>query len=80
MAGGDAAGGGLDERLRPYGARGTGATRLLMAGADIQEIAVVTGWSARQASAMTETYAALNPEASDSLLERLSSMPVKDDL
>jgi len=61
---------GLNERLRLYDARGTACTRLLMAGATLQEIAVHMGWSVKTAAEMIEVYAALNPTVSDTILVR----------
>ena len=51
----------LDERLRLYDARGTACSKLLMAGASLQEIATVFGWSLRYAAAVIEAYAAQIP-------------------
>ena len=64
---------GLNERLRLYDARGTACTRLLMAGATLQEIAVHMGWSVKTAAEMIEVYAALNPAVSDTILVRLEA-------
>ncbi len=66
---------GLDPRLRLYDARGTACTRLLMAGASLGEIALVMGWSMRTAARMIETYAAMDPAASDGVLVKLRGEP-----
>lgn len=58
--------------LRLYDARGTAATRLLMAGATLQEIATVMGWSIKHAASVIERYAALTPEMSDGVAEKLA--------
>lgn len=63
---------GLDEQLRLYDARGTACTRLMMAGATLQEIAVHMAWSIKTAAMMIETYARLDPSVSDSILIRLA--------
>lgn len=62
---------GLDNRLRLYDARGTAATRLLVAGVKLTEIAIVMGWSVQSTYRMIETYAALDPGITDSVLEQL---------
>ena len=61
----------LDKRLRLYDARGTAVTRLFMAGANLQELAVNMGWSVKYAASMIETYAALDPGVSDDVLVKL---------
>lgn len=58
-------------RPRLYDARGTAATRLLEAGADLREIATAMGWSVPHTARMIETYVAMSPGASDSLLAKL---------
>lgn len=63
----------LDERLHLYDARGTACSRLLLAGASLQEVATVFGWSLRHAAAVIESYAAQNPAASDAVLARLAA-------
>lgn len=62
---------GIHQELRLYDARGTACTRLLMSGASLQEIAVFMGWSVKTAAEMIETYAAMNPDVSDTILIRL---------
>lgn len=57
--------------LRLYDARGTAATRLLEAGADLKEIATHMGWSIKHASEVIERYVALSPAISDSLAAKL---------
>ncbi|SCY62069.1 tyrosine-type recombinase/integrase [Paracoccus tibetensis] len=61
----------LRRELRLYDARGTAATRLLEAGADLKEIATHMGWSLKHASEVIERYVALSPAMSDSLAEKL---------
>ena len=58
--------------LRLYDARGTAATRLLMADASLKEIATAMGWSIKHASEVIERYTALSPEMSDGLAEKLT--------
>lgn len=65
---------GLDEALRFYDARGTAATRLLMAKVPLSEIAVMMGWSVKTAAQMIETYAVLDPSITDSVLVRLAEV------
>lgn len=62
----------LRGELRLYDARGTAATRLLWAGADLKEVAVHMGWSLKHAADVIERYAALSPAMSDGLLEKLA--------
>ena len=57
--------------LRLYDARGTAATRLLDAGAELKEIATHMGWSIKHASEVIERYVALSPAMSDSLAAKL---------
>lgn len=57
--------------LRLYDARGTAATRLLEAGAELKEIATHMGWSLKHAAEVIERYVALSPAMSDSLAEKL---------
>lgn len=61
----------LRRELRLYDARGTAATRLLEAGAELKEIATHMGWSLKHASEVIERYVALSPAMSDSLAEKL---------
>lgn len=61
----------IRSELRLYDARGTAATRLLLAGADMKEIATHMGWSLKHASEVIERYVALSPEMSDSLAEKI---------
>lgn len=58
--------------LRLYDARGTAATRLLMADATLKEIATAMGWSIKHAADVIERYAALSPEMSDGIAEKLA--------
>jgi integrase len=57
--------------LRLYDTRGTAATRLLEAGADLKEIATHMGWSLKHAAEVIERYVALSPGMSDSLAAKL---------
>jgi site-specific recombinase XerD len=61
----------IRRELRLYDARGTAATRLLDAGADLKEIATHMGWSLKHAAEVIERYVALSPAMSDSLGEKL---------
>lgn len=62
----------IRSELRLYDARGTAATRLLLAGADMKEIATHMGWSLKHASEVIEHYVALSPEMSDSLADKVA--------
>lgn len=62
---------GLRDDLRLYDARGSAATRLVLAGATIHEIAQHMGWSVKTASYMVEKYAALDPVLADSVRAKL---------
>jgi len=64
----------LRSELRLYDARGTAATRLLEAGAELQEIATAMGWSLKHASEVIERYVALMPSMSDGLADKLEKM------
>jgi len=61
----------LRKELRLYDTRGTAATRLLEAGAELKEIATHMGWSIKHASEVIERYVALSPGMTDSLAEKL---------
>jgi integrase len=58
--------------LRLYDARGTAATRLLMADASLKEIATAMGWSLKHAAEVIERYTALSPEMSDGIADKLA--------
>ena len=62
---------GIRRELRLYDARGTAVTRLLRAGCTLTELATHMGWGFFHASSMLERYAALDPEMSDSILEKV---------
>ena len=62
---------GLRKELRLYDARGTAATRLVRAGCNLSELATHMGWSLAHAAAMLERYAALDPDMSDGILEKV---------
>lgn len=62
---------GVDERLTPYDLRGTAATRLLMAGVGLSDIASFMGWSLNHAAKMIEKYARANPENGTAILLKL---------
>jgi len=62
---------GLRSELRLYDARGTAATRLFQAGAELREIATHMGWSIKHASEVIERYVALSPEMTDELAGKL---------
>lgn len=61
----------LRPSLRLYDARGTAATRLLEAGAELKEIATHMGWSIKHAAEVIERYVALAPAMTDGLAEKL---------
>lgn len=62
----------IRKELRPYDLRGTAATQLLRAGCSLNQIAVTMGWGLRHAANVIESYAALVPEVSDEVLEKLN--------
>lgn len=64
----------LRPELRLYDARGTAATRLLEAGADLKEIATHMGWSVKHAADVIERYVALSPQMTDGLAVKLATM------
>ena len=55
----------IRSELRLYAARGTAATRLLEAGADLKEIAIHMGWSIKHAAEVIERHVALSPAMLD---------------
>lgn len=62
---------GIRKELRLYDARGTAVTRLVRAGCTLSELATHMGWSFQHASQMLEKYAALDPDMSDGILEKV---------
>lgn len=64
---------GVNSELRLQDARGTAATKLLLAGADLGEMAATFGWSLRYASQVIENYARAAPDVSDAVLIKLES-------
>ncbi len=65
---------GLRPELRLYDARGACVTRLVIAGATLSEIARHMGWGLGTAATMIETYAAMDPDLSDSVLVKLDQI------
>lgn len=61
----------VNPKLTPYDLRGTAATRLLVAGLGLNEIASFMGWSLNHAAEMIEKYARANPENGDAILLKL---------
>lgn len=70
----------LRRDLRLYDARGTAATRLFLAGADLKEITTHMGWSIKHASEVIERYVALSPEMTDALGDKLARIDSGTDL
>lgn len=66
----------LRSELRLYDARGTAATRLLEAGAELKEIATHMGWSVKHAAEVIERYVALSPAMTDGLAAKLQQLNV----
>lgn len=64
----------IRKELRLYDARGTAATRLLDAGAEIREIAVHMGWSIKHATEVIETYVSLHPDMADNLGRKIATL------
>lgn len=62
---------GIRRELRLYDARGTAVTRLVRAGCTLTELATHMGWSYQHAAQMVEKYAALDPDMSDGVLEKV---------
>lgn len=65
---------GMRKELRLYDARGTAATRLLAAGAELKEIAVAMGWSIKHAAEVIENYVALSPQMADGIGDKLARL------
>lgn len=61
----------LPDHLRLYDCRGTAATRLLRAGANLSQIARCMGWSLRYAQGVIESYAVSAPGESEAVLDLL---------
>lgn len=61
----------MRSELRLYDARGTAATRLVRAGCSLIELAGHMGWKPQHAAQMLERYAALDPDMTDSILEKV---------
>ena len=64
------------DELRLYDMRGTAATELLRAGCSLNQIAVTMGWGLRHAANKIEKYAAVIPEVSDEVLDKLNAARV----
>jgi len=64
----------LREDLRLYDARGSAVTRLVAAGAGLDELARCFGWRLPTAAKMVETYAYLDPAMTDGTLARLDRL------
>lgn len=62
----------VNPKLTPYDLRGTAATRLLVAGLELGDIATFMGWSLKHASEMIEKYARANPENGEAILLKLA--------
>ncbi len=62
------------KELRFYDARGSAATRLVLAGASLGEVAACMGWSVKTAAQMIEVYATLDPGLADSVLVKLEQI------
>lgn len=71
---------GIKRDLRLYDARGNAATRLLKAGCDIGQIAVVMGWKPDHASAMIARYAKTDPSMASGVLQRFKDRGLVDDV
>lgn len=67
----------IRKELRLYDARGTAATRLLEAGAELREIALAMGWSVAHTAQVIERYVALHPRMTDSLGAKLAALVEK---
>ncbi|MEM9148060.1 MAG: tyrosine-type recombinase/integrase [Pseudomonadota bacterium] len=68
---------GLGDRLGLYDARGMACTRLLRAGARLDHIALAMGWSKKTAADMLESYARLDPDLTDAILDLLENKSVQ---
>lgn len=63
---------GIRKNLRLYDARGTAATRLLEANAELKEIATFMGWSIKHTAEIIERYVALSAGMTDQLADKLA--------
>lgn len=71
---------GIERDLRLYDARGNAATRLLAAGCDIGQIAIVMGWKPEHASAMIARYAKMDPSMAAGVLQKLKDRGLVEDV
>lgn len=62
---------GVRKAVTLYDARGTAATRLLNIGADLTQIALAMGWTIETAAKMIRVYAKVNPDITDTLLDKI---------
>jgi integrase len=62
---------GLRKELHLYDARGTAVTRLVRAGCTIAELAAHMGWSVAHAADMVSRYAALDPDMTDGIQDKV---------
>lgn len=62
---------GIRRELRLYDARGTAVTRLVRAGCSIGELAAHMGWKIQHAANMLDIYAALDPDMTDGILDKV---------
>lgn len=62
---------GIRKELKLYDTRGTAATRILKAGAELGEIAACRGWSIKKVAEVIEYYVALHPATHDHLGKKL---------
>ncbi|MEM8755631.1 MAG: site-specific integrase, partial [Pseudomonadota bacterium] len=62
---------GWPDHVKPMDTRGATATRRLMAGLKLSQIAAHMGWSVRYAAGVIEHYAAVAPEMADEVLVTL---------
>lgn len=61
----------LRKELHLYDARGTAVTRLVRAGCTIAELAAHMGWSVAHAADMVSRYAALDPDMTDGIQDKV---------
>lgn len=68
---------GLRKELHFYDCRGTAVTRLVRAGCNMGELAGHMGWSLEYAAQMLSRYAAIDPDVTDGILDKVLSAELR---
>jgi integrase len=68
---------GIRKELRFYDCRGTAVTRLVRAGCNMGELAGHMGWSLEYAAQMLSRYAAIDPDVTDGILDKVLAAEIR---